>query len=583
MILKSDAIGNKCRILKASAPLLFLFAILAVFSPGVKAFAAQSPDIHVTIDGQPVEFADIGPQQINGRTMVPVRGVLEKLGANVSYNSQTQTVTASTPTMDIQLTIGSKIATVNAASVSLDVPAQSIRDHTFVPLRFLGEALGADIKWDADTNTVMIRTRGARPDRRDHPRDRPDDTPPPVPAPAVVPVINSFSQSSGKWLRAGEALETTLEGTPGGQASFRIPGLAEAVPMREVAPGRYVGAWQVPADSKLQLKSAAVIGSLKIGPNMAPLIQAADTVSVDAVPPQTRDITPEDQASINDPVPGISAVFDDDGSGIDRRSVRLLVNGADVTDQATVTRDFISYKPAARLQPGMQRVELRLADSAGNHTERRWTFVEQAPLAIAGIRSVSDNVDHALQPGDTIHTEMTGTPGGQATFSSGSIRNVPLREERPGHYVADYTIRKGDDVADKPISFRLLTADGQRFEQASRSVVRVATGKPVPPTVVSPAPNVVPANPMIISGRSARNARVHVRVEYRNRVLGVIALQGTAADTTVTADRQGNWQCDPINLGGILGNRGVEYTITATSINAVGEMSDPTIVRFRTQ
>ena len=119
------------------------------------------PGIRVTINGQPVQFQDIGPQQIDGRTLVPVRGVLEKLGASIAFNAQTQTVVASTPNIDIQLKIGSKTAVVNGKEVTLDTPAQTIHDHTFVPLRFLGEALGADLAWDPATRTVRILTKDA--------------------------------------------------------------------------------------------------------------------------------------------------------------------------------------------------------------------------------------------------------------------------------------------------------------------------------------------------------------------------------------------------------------------------------------
>jgi hypothetical protein len=552
------------------APLLFCGAA-----------SAHSQDIGVTINGEPVQFQDIGPQQINGRTMVPVRGVLEKLGADVSYDNRTRTVTASTPTIDIQLKVGSRTAIVNANSVALDVPAQSIRDHTFVPLRFLGEALGADIKWDGATRTVIIRTKDAaavgapRDDTRIRRRRR--EGPPDA---GSAPVINSFSHNGGKWLRAGETLEATLDGTPGGEASFRIPGLVEDVPMREASPGHYVGDWQVPTDKPMQLKSAAVIGSLRAGGRTAPLLQAGEAVSVDAVPPHARDLTPDDKSIVTDRRPNISAVFEDQGSGIERRSIRLFLNGADVTGQATVTRDFISYRPDAALQAGPQQVELRLADAAGNHDERRWRFMEQ-PGAAAGIQSVSDNGDRALQPGDTLRAEMTGTPGGRAAFSVGTIQDVPMREDKPGRYVAEYTIRRGDDLEGKPMLFHLVTPDGQRFQQSSRNVLRAATGAPLTPVIVSPGAHDVPANPLIVRGKAAPNSQVHVRVDYRNRVLGLLALQGTAADAIVTADRAGNWRTEPISLGGIFGSRGVEYTITATGINAAGEKSEAATVKFR--
>ena len=86
---------------------------------------------------------------------------------------------------------------------------------------------------------------------------------------------------------------------------------------------------------------------------------------------------------------------------------------------------------------------------------------------------------------------------------------------------------------------------------------------------------------MIVRGKTAPNGRVQARVDYRNKVLGLIALQGTAADTVVTADKNGNWESEPINLGGILGSRGIEYTITATAVNSVNERSEPMVMRFR--
>jgi Copper amine oxidase N-terminal domain len=563
---------------------------------GINPATAQA--IGVTVNGQPVQFQDIGPQQIEGRTLVPVRGVLEKLGASVAFDNRTQTVIASTPKIDIQLKIGSKTAIVNGNNVILDTPAQTIANHTFVPLRFLGEALGADVAWDSATRTVRIITKdalnagggppsGPRPPVSrttpdpDHRRDdndparRHNDNGP-------APVINSFTQDAGRWLRAGETLHATLEGTPGGQASFRVPGLAEDIPMRETAPGRYAGAWEVPQNKPLQLKAAAVIGSLKIGNKMAPLLQAGETVSVDAVPPRAREFAPDEGASVNDPRPNISAVFEDQGSGLDRKEVRLLVNGRDVTGDATVTRDFISYRPAETLPAGPQRVELKIADIAGNRTEAHWTFTEQTREA-GGIKSVVDNADHVLQPGDTIHVEMTGTSGGKATFSAGSLQNVPMNEAQPGHYVRDYTIRRGDDIADKPLAFRLVTPQGDKFEQASRRAIKVNTGKPTPPIVTSPGPNQAPNNPLVVRGKATPNSKVRVKVDYRNRVFGLVALQGTAADTTVTADKEGNWQTEPINIGGILGSKGVEYTISATSMNAADEKSDTTTTKFRIQ
>ena len=114
--------------------------------------------IHVVVNGSPVRFEGMGPLQLEGRTLVPVRGVLEKLGAEVAWIEASQIVVASAPHMEIELHLGDNQATVNGKQVALDVPAQEINGHTMVPLRFLGEALGADVRWDDAARTVIIVT-----------------------------------------------------------------------------------------------------------------------------------------------------------------------------------------------------------------------------------------------------------------------------------------------------------------------------------------------------------------------------------------------------------------------------------------
>jgi hypothetical protein len=143
---------------------------------------ASADPIKVMVDGDKVHFDEVGPQQMEGRIMVPVRGVLEKLGANVDWAPETQKVNCSDGDIDIVLHIGDKMAKVNGHMVQLDVPAQTIGGHTMVPLRFLSESLGAKVRWDSNEQTVFIMTsdtvkrHGGR-DRAadsDHPRDDPN-------------------------------------------------------------------------------------------------------------------------------------------------------------------------------------------------------------------------------------------------------------------------------------------------------------------------------------------------------------------------------------------------------------------------
>ena len=63
----------------------------------------------------------------------------------------------------IELQIGKKEYTVNGQGREMDVPAQIINGRTMVPLRFIAEALGAEVDWepkDGKTEKVIITKGG---------------------------------------------------------------------------------------------------------------------------------------------------------------------------------------------------------------------------------------------------------------------------------------------------------------------------------------------------------------------------------------------------------------------------------------
>jgi len=92
----------------------------------------------------------------NGNTLVPMRDIFEVLGAKLDWNKDTQTVTATKDKTTISIKLGAKTATVNGNIVTLAAPARILNGSTLVPLRFVSEALGANVKWDAVTYTASI-------------------------------------------------------------------------------------------------------------------------------------------------------------------------------------------------------------------------------------------------------------------------------------------------------------------------------------------------------------------------------------------------------------------------------------------
>lgn len=121
-----------------------------------------SAAVNVTLNGTPLAF-ETAPVIENGRVMAPMRGILQPLGYAVQWQENAQTVLAEKDGVSIALPLGENTAVVNGEAVSLDAPAHLLNGRTFVPLRFLAEYSGADVSWDSQTETVSILSSTEKP------------------------------------------------------------------------------------------------------------------------------------------------------------------------------------------------------------------------------------------------------------------------------------------------------------------------------------------------------------------------------------------------------------------------------------
>jgi len=133
------------------------FGLLVLANPTI---VYANNDIIVTIDGVVVDFEGQPPTIVGGRTLVPVRGVFEALGFDVDFDftSDTRQVFLTRDTDDIVITIGSAVFTNNGISYTLDVPAQIIGGRTLLPIRAVLESVGYNLDWVSTTRTVIITT-----------------------------------------------------------------------------------------------------------------------------------------------------------------------------------------------------------------------------------------------------------------------------------------------------------------------------------------------------------------------------------------------------------------------------------------
>jgi len=119
----------------------------------VEAGAHQELDTFVR--GKKVEF-DVRPVIKESRTLVPIRALVESLGAEVKWNAETRVVTITKGSSIIELKIDSKVAVVNGTEMQLEAAAQIEGGRTVVPVRFISEGLGLYVKWLAEHRTILV-------------------------------------------------------------------------------------------------------------------------------------------------------------------------------------------------------------------------------------------------------------------------------------------------------------------------------------------------------------------------------------------------------------------------------------------
>ena len=725
---------------------------------------AQTQPIKVVLNGSPLTFTGTPPQQINGSTLVPMRGIFEALGATVKFDKASQTVYGQKGATAIVLPLGTLTATVNGQPQALPVPAELINGTTLVPLRFISQALGASVLWKPAISTVTIQTvdqhlaslpvvpgnttingqvtgiytnttptqltvrvggkdttvplsastiilRSAsnqpatqvplsalnpgdqvsvqRSDSgaatvltatfgqvkgtvvsighladgnaaltldsgrtveltADAPitfggrtvglsdimpyetvviRTNPDNSlgygvavstaanpnpAPPGAAPIVGPLpatqnlpgahdpnagvldgnvstveVTSFTQDSTKPLHIGSVLKATLSGTPGGKATFSIPGVADSIPMTETSPGVYTGSYTVLKNISAQ--NAAVLGHLVAGGVQSALIQAPGMVSIDSQPPKITDFGPAQNAAVESDHPLIYATLNDGaGSGVDPAATRLLVDGKDVTADAETTSALFTYKPQAPLASGPHTVSVVVGDNAGNKTTANWSFQISTSRIIQSFRS-NEPAGTAVEAGSTIVLTLNAAPGGKAQATVGTLAlKIPLKETDPGVYVGEYTVKPGDNVQDAPVTAKFTAHDGTTVTQNLASNLTVNAGPPPAPRITSPKSDtpIDPNAPLTVKGRGQPGTMVRVVITYTSKALGgILPVSGQSASKDVTVGQNGEWEAEdlPLQIKSLFGaNRDTVFTLSATELDAGGSpASDPATVQVR--
>ena len=100
--------------------------------------------------------SDAAPVIENGRTLVPVRIISEKLGYKVDWDGANKTVEITGDAKTIKLTIGSSTYLDDGAEMPLDVGAKIVDSRTMVPIRLVSEAFSQKVIWDNENRVVAV-------------------------------------------------------------------------------------------------------------------------------------------------------------------------------------------------------------------------------------------------------------------------------------------------------------------------------------------------------------------------------------------------------------------------------------------
>jgi hypothetical protein len=412
----------------------------------------------VVVDGHALPASALST--IDGKSYVALRPIGEALGAQVTFDGKLRQATVTTEFREVVLIISKSVAIVDGQPRQVDAPALFVDGRVMVPLRVVAQALGASVSYDSATHSIVISTTGAQTAPRGGPT-----------APAI-PATN------------------TIEGTVTDVQDSMVP------PAVAIDVDHLTYTVTVPEGTKIQFRDTHG-GST--GSGALSQVRAGDTLIV------TLDAA-GDLLSVADIFAGFSGTI----ASVSGQNM-VLGNGRVVESDKTQTAVELDGKQATfadlkagdlvtvRSDPRTGKVRLVVALTPGGIAATA-TATPSAAGETSDVRidRVTDDAQNAFRVGQTLHVIVDGTPGGSATFDlSNVVVDNPMTEVKPGHYEGSYLVEVGTNLVDAPIIVRLvkngLTAEAEGPDPLAiiTTPPSVKDAKPEPDSQVNSArPNI---------------------------------------------------------------------------------------------
>jgi hypothetical protein len=439
--------------------------------------------IAIAINGEDLA-ADPAPRVVGGRLLVPIVRIYGALGITVSHNGNE--IVAEAPRKTIKLRLGSSSATIDGRPVEMEGPATEIDGATYVPLRFVADSLGASVSYDAKA--------------------------------ARVDVISSLVGRTPSLTQNVDGGRTQIVGTV---TAVDLNSEPESITVSRNSSVRSIA---INSDAKIVLQDT--VARTSADATLAD-VRAGDAVSVFLAKDGKVDQLIDRYASRSGTIAAVSP------------SAIVLRDGHVVTADRGTT---ITLNGAAAAIGDAQVGDTMVVRSNPDTGEKRQIIISRAmpatPQPVAGaaaITAFSVDATNALRAGDKFHVTLTGTPGGKATFDIGAyVEGVPLHEDQPGTYRAEYEIPPNVNFGEVAVYGHLDVNGTQAPRVQAPALLAVST---TPPTITDFAP---PA------GQTVNNATPSIFATYASPTnIGInpssVSINVNGLDVTASSYRTGGF------------------------------------------
>lgn len=340
------------------------------------------------------------------------------------------------------LTFAAYTVTLDGRTVLPRARAAVVDGHVLLPVRALGEAIGADVGYDGAAHSITIQ-RGT-----------------------LVSVIHA-------------------------RESVRIVNGRAYAPLRTVANAFNLFVSYDAASRTVSLDQRATPGPV------ARATPPSRVAVVTGTMPFTISETPPNGAQVHEPYPSISARFAG-ATAIDTRFLHVELDGRDVTQYASVVGDQVLYTPRTALAPGQHYVAISARDTSGAPIERAWSFGDSfafapaappTPFPVTGIW-----IDRWIVPGtNSFDVLVQGQPGITGfVWIEGVPKYYPIIVYTANSYVAHVFVPNGVNEPFAHVAARLTLPTGVTQTIVLPQTINIVTRPVVVPPPQTPTPAATP-------------------------------------------------------------------------------------------